>query len=156
MKCPHCRCDLDAEKGKPRSIEQHRRFFGLIRAMYHHWPETAEFQPETEEHLRKWVLVKAGYRETADIPVAWAEEQPALTRLAGLAIESAIRATGTYAFVRPDLNGGRVRVFRARSIAFDKMGQAEFNRLNDDVEAVLREETGLDPVEVLREQECAA
>lgn len=156
MKCPHCGSELDATKGKPRSLEQLRRFFGVLRAMKLHWPENAEFQPESEEHLRKWALVKAGHRETTDIPVEWAEDQPALTRLASLAIESAIQAAGTFAFVRPDSNGGRVRVFKAKSIAFDKIGQAEFNKLNDEVEAVYQATTGLDPQEVLKQSERAA
>lgn len=155
-KCPHCQCDLDPAKGKPRSLDQLRRFFAVLRAMKMHWPERAEFQPESEEHLRKWALVKAGHRETADIPCEWATDRPSLTKLASLAIESAIQAAGTYAFVRPDSNGGRVRVFKAKSIAFDKLGQAEFNRLNDEVEAVYRAETGLDPDEVLKQQERAA
>lgn len=155
-KCPHCLSDLDPVKGKPRSVEQLRRFFGVLRAMKHHWPETAEFQPESEEHLRKWVLVKAGHRETTDIPVPFAEDQPGLTRLAVTAIEGAVAAAGAFAFVKPHPNGGLVRVFRAKSIAFDKLGQAEFNKLNDEVEAAYKAETGLDPDEVLKQTERAA
>lgn len=155
-KCPHCLCDLDPVKGKPRSLDQLRRFFGMLRAMKMHWPERAEFQPENEEHLRKWALVKAGHRETTDVPVEWAEDQPGLTKLASLAIEAAIQAAGTFAFVRPDSNGGRVRVFKAKSIAFAKLGQSEFSRLNDEVEAVYRAETGLNPDDVLKQTERAA
>ena len=151
MTCPVCGHEF---KSHARSVEQHRRFFALLRAMYRHWPESSEFQPESEEHLRKWVLIKAGYREITEIPVEFADRET--TRLLSFAIESAIRASGSYAFVRPDLNGGRVAVFRAKSIAFGKMGQAEFNRLNDAVEEVLRAETGLEPDAVLREEERAA
>ncbi len=155
-KCPHCGCDVDPVKGKPRSLEQLRRFFGVLRAMKLHWPEKAEFQPENEEHLRKWALIKAGHRESTDVPVAWAEDQPALTKLASLSIEGAVKAAGAYAFVRAHPSGGLVRVFRAKSIAFDKLGQAEFNRLNDEVEAVYAAETGLNPDEVLKQSERAA
>lgn len=49
-----------------------------------------------------------------------------------------------------------MRVFKAKSIAFDKLGQAEFNALNDAVETVYAQETGLDPNEVLKQQESAA
>lgn len=155
-KCPHCLCDLDPVKGKPRSLEQLRRFFGVLRAMKHHWPETAEFQPESEEHLRKWVLVKAGHRETTDVPVEFAEDQPALTKLAALMVEAAVKAAGAFAFIRPHPEGGLVRVFKAKSIAFDKLWQADFNRLNDEVEAVYKAETGLDPDEVLKRTRDAA
>ncbi|MBK8467802.1 MAG: hypothetical protein IPL32_18480 [Chloracidobacterium sp.] len=146
---------MDA-KTKPRSLEQMRRFFGVLRAMYSHWPESAEFQPESEEHLRKWALIKAGHRETTDVPVAFAEDQPGLTQLTALAIEGALKAAGAYAFIRPHPDGGMVRVFKAKSIAFDKLGQADFNTLNDAVEVVYAHETGLDPETVLKAQEAAA
>ncbi len=155
-KCPHCLCDLDPAKGKPRSLDQLRRFFGVLRAMKHHWPERAEFQPESEEHLRKWALVKAGHRDTTDVPIEWAEDQPGLTKLVSIAVEGAVKAAGSFAFIRPDPCGGRVRVFSAKSIAFDKLDQSAFNKLNDEVEAVYRAETGLDPGEVLRQNERAA
>ena len=155
-KCPHCGSDVDAVKGRPRSLDQLRRFFGVLRAMYHHWPATADFQPESEEHLRKWALVKAGHREATDVPVEWADDQPGLTKLAGLAIEAALKAAGTFAFVRADANGGLVRVYKAKSIAFDKLGQSAFTTLNDEVEAVYRSETGLEPQQVLEEHGRAA
>jgi hypothetical protein len=135
---------------------QLRRFFGMLRAMFKHWPEGAEFQPDSAEHLRKWALIKAGHREATDIPLEWAEEEPSITRLTSLAIEFAIMAAGSYAFVRPDANGGRVRVFTAKSIAYAKLEQPAFNQLNDEVDAVLRAETGLDPSQVLTEEEKAA
>jgi hypothetical protein len=140
--CPHCGSGLDPVKGKPRSVDQLRRFFGVLRGMYSNWPEAAEFQPESEEHLRKWVLCKAGHREATDIPMEFMDNGP-VTRLAGLAIEMAIKAAGAFAFVRPDSAGGRVRVYRAKSIAFDKLDQSTFNRLNDEVEAVYFAETGI-------------
>lgn len=155
MKCKWCGCEQD-DKAKPRSLEQLRRFFAVLRAMYSHWPESAEFKPDSEEHLRKWVLIKAGHRETTDVPVAWAEDQPGLTKLAALSIEGALKAAGAFAFIRPHPEGGLVRVFKAKSIAFDKLGQAEFNALNDQVEVVYAAETGLDPEQVLKESETAA
>mgnify|MGYP005606360083 FL=1 len=155
MKCPHCQCDIDG-KGKPRSVEQLRRFFAMLRAMFSHWPESSDFRPESEEHLRKFVLVKAGHRETVDVPVAFAEDQPGLTKLASLAIEAALKAAGAYAFIRPHPEGGLVRVFKAKSIAFDKIGQAEFNALHDAVDTVYASETGLDPATAVREHEQTA
>lgn len=154
--CPHCGCKLDPVKGKPRSLEQLRRFFGMLRAMFNHWPETAEFQPENEEHLRAWVLIKAGHKEFTDIPVAFAEDEPGLTKLAAISIEAAVRASGGFAFIRPHPEGGMVRVYKPKSIAFGKLGQAEFNSLNDAVETAYAQETGLDPEQVLKQTEQAA
>lgn len=113
-------------KTKPRSAPQLRRFFAMLRAMYQHWPETA------------------------------AEFQPGLTKLTALSIEAALKAAGAYAFIRPHPDGGLVRVFKARSIAFNQMGQDEFNALNDAVEAAYAQETGLDPEQVLKQTEQAA
>ena len=155
-KCPHCLCDLDPAKGAPRSLPQMRRFFGVLRAMRSHWPESAEFQPETEEHLRTWVLVKAGHRDATDIPVPYAEDQPSVTKLVAISVDGAVRAAGAFAFIRPHPRGGMVRVFRAKSIAFDKLEQSDFNKLNDQVEAIYKAETGLDADELLKESERAA
>lgn len=123
-----------------------------------HWPETASFQPESETHLRKWAVCKAGpeFRESADVGLVFAKDEPGLTKLTAMAIEAAIKWAGAFAFVRPDENGGRVRVFRAKSIAFHRMSPAEFNALNDAVEAAYKAETGLDPDVVLGEQAKAA
>lgn len=155
MKCPCCGSDIEG-KSKPRSLDQLRRFFGMLRAMFKHWPETAEFQPESEEHLRKYVLCKSGHRESTDVAVPFAEDQPGLTKLVAVSVEACVRGAGGYAFIRPHPDGGLLRVFKAKSIAFDKLGQAEFNALNDAVETVYARETGLDPETVLRENERAA
>lgn len=153
--CPHCGCKIDG-KTKPRSSPQLRRFFAMLRAMYRHWPEDAEFQPESEEALRKWALIKAGHKDTTDVAVPFADDQPGLTRLVAVSVEACVRGAGGYAFIRPHPDGGLLRVFKAKSIAFDKLGQAEFNALNDAVETVYARETGLDPETVLRENERAA
>jgi hypothetical protein len=124
--------------------------------MYSHWPESSDFRPESEEHLRKYIICRSGFRESTDIPIEYAEDQPALTKLTAMAIEGAIRAAGSFAFVRPHPGGGLIRVYKAKSIAFDKLPQSEFNELNSAVEAVYREETGLDPDQVLRESRESA
>lgn len=154
--CPHCGCGLDPEKGKPRSVAQLKRFFAVLRAMFSHWPDGAEFKPESEEHLRKYVIAKAGHRESTDIAIPETEGEPGVTRLIAVAFESAFKWAGNYAFVRPHPEGGLVRIYKAKSIAFPAMGPAEFSKLNDDVEAVYKAETGLDPDQVLKEEEHAA
>ena len=149
--CKHCGGDLEPT-GKVRSPEQHRRFFGLVRAAYNHWPETAEFRPESEEHLRKWLTAAAGYRDHTDIAAPYAEDEPAVTKLISLTIEASVRASGGFAFVRPHPEGGMVRVYKPKSIAFHKMGPSEFGELCDDVAAVIERETGLKADDLLREK----
>lgn len=153
MKCPSCGFVMD-QHAKGRSLPDHRRFFGVIRAAYHHWPEAHEFQPDSAEHLRAWLLCKAGYRDVTSIPVEFAEDQPALLRLVALAAEGAVKAAKGYAFIRP--HGAGLAVFSAKSIAWDKLKQSQFHEIRDAVEHVIEAETGLKPDDLLRETEAAA
>jgi len=153
MTCPVCghRSDM-----KGRSLDQHRRFYGLVSAAYHQWPEGHDFQPESSEHLRKYLICAAGWYDATDIPVAFAEDQPSVTRLAAMTIEQAIRAAGTYAFVRTDENGGRVRVYRAKSIKFAKMPHKEFCALSNVVDDIVEDIFGCSANELLKKTEAAA
>lgn len=153
MKCPACGHVLDGH-AKKRSLPDHRRFFGIIRATHTHWPEAHEFQPDNEEHLRKWLLCKAGYRDVTMIPVEFAEDQPGLVRLITIAAEAAVKAAGGYAFMRP--HGDGIAVFAAKSIAWDKLTQSQFHEIRDAVESVIEAETGLKPDEILKQTEQAA
>lgn len=148
--CPHCKQPMKA----PRSPADHRRFFGVIRAAFHHWPEAHEFQPDSEEHLRKWLLCKAGYRDVTMIPVEFADDQPGLVKRITIAAESAVKAAGGYAFLRP--HGEGIAVFAAKSIKWDTLDQKQFNAIRDAVESVIESETGLKPDEILKQTEAAA
>jgi len=142
--CPHCGSVLT----KVRSLPDHRRFFGLIRAAFHHWPESHEFQPDNEEHLRAWLLCKSGYRDVVSIPIDG--EHPAVARLACLAAESAIKAAKGHAFVRPYASG--LAVISPRSIAFDTLSQKDFSPIRQAVEDVITAETGSDCDQLLQER----
>jgi len=148
--CPHCKRETKA----PRSPADHRRFFGLIRAAYHHWPEAHEFTPDSEEHLRKWLLCKAGYRDVTMIPVEFADDQPGLVRLITIAAEGAVKAAGGYAFLRP--HGDGIAVFAAKSIKWDSLDQRGFHEIRSAVETVIETETGMKPDEMLKQTEDAA
>lgn len=151
MKCPVCG-HTDRGKGKPRSIDQHRRFYGLVKAAFDHWPEHAEFRPESAEHLRKYLICRAGpqWRNVTEIPVPFAEDQPGLTRLAAHMMQQAAEAAGGYAFPRVDMNGGRVALYTAKSIRFGEMSHLDFCALSDAVDEVLRAEIGVSADELLK------
>lgn len=145
-KCPICNATITAQA---RSIPQHRRFFGVLRAAYHHFPEIfAEFQPESEEHLRAYLLVKTGHHTVHTIDIQNSNVDQLVT-----IIQAALRAAGSYAFVQPD--GDHVKIFKPKSIAFHRLSPSEFTALNTRVEEVYRE-LGIDPDTVLREYENAA
>lgn len=150
--CPNCKQPIRSA----RSLADHRRLFGLIRAAYQHWPEMLDFQPDSEEHLRAYLTCKAGYRDRTDIAVPYAEDQPALTRLVAQSIEAAVRTAGGFAFIRPDPDGGRVAVYAPKSIAFDRLDQKGFNAVRHAIETVIEQETGLKADDLLKETESAA
>lgn len=133
---------------KPRSIDQHRRFFGVIAAAFHHWPEACTFQPDNAEHLRAWLLVKAKHRtiKTFHLP-GDASDSAALIPV----VIATMLSKHSWAWAK----GHDLFVCVPESIAFDKLGHQAFCALNDDVDAVLRE-IGLDPDQLLRETEAAA
>jgi len=44
-----------------RSIEHHGLLFSIIRKAFETWPERHEYQPQDAEHLRGWLLIRAGH-----------------------------------------------------------------------------------------------
>jgi hypothetical protein len=125
-----------------------------MRATFHHWPEAHEFQPADETHLRKWLLIKAGFKEVVLIPVEFAEDQPAMLKLVSLTVEAAITAADGYAFIRP--HGAAIAVFKAKSIKFDTLDQRGFHDVRTKVEEVIEAETGMKPDDILQATEEAA
>lgn len=144
MKCPIC----NSHDTQARSIPQHKRFFGVLRAAFFHWPEVSKFQPESEEHLRAYLLVKTGHHTLHSVQVNTTAIDTVLTT-----VRTALRAAGSYAFVETD--GHDIKIFKPKSIAFHKLSSSAFNTLNQKVEEVYRE-NGIDPDAVLNETERAA
>lgn len=147
--CPHCGGILH----RARSLPDHRRLFGLIAAAFDTWPEQHAFRPDDAEHLRAWLTAKAGYRETTAISIphlATAEARAAFVD----AIEAAIRAAGGVAFVVPHRDV--VAVIRPKSIAWAKLGQAEFGQIRDAISDVIERELGVSADALLRERANAA
>lgn len=143
-------CASCPARHKPRSVEQHRRYFALIKAAFHHWPEGHERQFASDEELRKWAQMKAGHREIgASIPLTGMQKERAM-----LLAEAAIRAAGSYAV--PVIHGDVLVVFRPKSIAFDKLGHKAACQLFDEVAAVIEAEIGVPAEKLLKETVNAA
>ncbi len=134
---------------KPRSLDQHRRFFGLMKAVFHHWPDDHPFRPSNADHLRAWLTVRAGYH-TVNTFVS-TDDTTEMARMMPIVIAT---MTGKFSWCRA--HGNELHVCVPQSIAFDKMEHAAFCKLNDDVDEVIRVETGLDPEKLLGETEAAA
>ena len=153
--CPHCGVELV----KVRSVKDHRRFFGVIAKAFDNWPEAHEFQPTSSEHLRAWLLCRAGYHTVETIPVehSGAEVQPAILKLVSLAVEGSVKAAlaeGDYAFTR--VHGSGIAVFRPKSIGFATLDQKAFGPLREAVEQIIEIAIGVKADELLKEAEKAA
>lgn len=145
--CPHCGCELtQKEGGKPRSVDQLRRYFSMIRQAWANWPESHPQQFTSAEELRAWAQMKAGAREVgAQIPLAGMTKERAM-----LLAEAAIRGAGSFAW--PVVHGNTLVIFRPKSVSFQKMAHSDFCRLSDDVAEVLEAETGITVEDLLRER----
>lgn len=135
--CPHCGCDT----GKPpprklRSVPQHRRAFAMIRAAYDHWPETHQFRPESEEHLRAWLICKASYHTVQTIDLDATEPAAAVVMIA-----AAYAQAGRWHFTKT--SGTRLHVFAPKSMAFDQMPHHQACTLFDDIAEMIEAETDL-------------
>lgn len=149
LHCKVCGHDVHEPRGAPRSLEQLRRYFAVIRAAFHHWPEISARQFANEEELRAYVQMKAGYREiAASIPLVGLQKDRAL-----MLVEASIRAAGSYAM--PVIHKGDLVIFKPKSISFSKLSHADFCKLNDAVETVIEQEVGVPADQLLKNHEAA-
>lgn len=149
--CPNCGCDTkETANGKPRSRPQLRRYFAMVKAIFHHWPETAEVQFSSDQECRKYLQMKAGWREIgARVPLVGVNKAKVQ-----MIVEAAIRGSGSYAM--PVVHKNELIVWVPKSIAFHSMGPQEFGLLSDAVAQVAEQMTGLNVEELMRETERAA
>lgn len=140
--CPDCGAVID----KKRSIPQHRRFFAIIHAAFHQWPENHEFHPESSEHLRAWLLCKAGWFSAKYIEA----EEGADAKVIAASVEAAFEAADAVAFVR--VHGDRVAVFAPKSIEFASADQRAFAPIAQAVDEIIEEALGVPPGELLKQR----
>jgi hypothetical protein len=146
--CPICESKLPMTGGKPRSYDQHKRFFAVIRAAFEHWPERDKFSDEVE--FRKYLQVMVGAGEVvAEIPVAGLGKE-----IAKFIAMQAIKASGGYAV--PVIRGDNLRIVKPKSVAFDKMKHEEFCKVSDRVCAYIETVLHVSADDLIRETEAAA
>ncbi len=133
--CPH-------EK-KNRSIKDHRRLMGIIAAAYDQWPERAGlFQPMSFEHLRSWLICKAGpeFRKVGTFDVTGFTEAQRNT------LRAAIMDERTHCGEHENY----IYKIEPKSMQFEKMKQGEFGRLRDAICEVIGAEIGVPADKLLR------
>lgn len=137
---------------RPRSPEHHRLFFAVIARAFESWPEAHEFEPGDAEHLRAWLLCKAGYRTTTHYSLAEVPEKrrEVIVTTVAAAIGQVL-AGRDHAFVTPHKDGLAVHV--PRSMSFEKLGQKEFNALSEAVFAIIASVLGVEVEKLKKEAE---
>lgn len=130
-----------------RSYPHLKRFFAMLRLVYVNWPENHDRQFASADEMRAFLLIKAKHRVlAASIPLQGVNKERAM-----MLVEAAFRAAGTYAFATP--HGGNIVIFKPKSIAFAKLSHLEAVSIFQEVEDVIRDETGIDPSSLMQPTE---
>lgn len=137
--CPICESKLPVTGGKPRSYDQHKRFFAMVRQAFLHWPENHPEQFSNEEDCRKYLTMKAGWRDIASKTTLTGIREDKAILLASAVLTGLPKNIGA----RPVIHKGQLIVWVPRSIAYDKMPHLEMCALSDAVGAVIEAETGI-------------
>jgi len=128
---------IEAKVAIPRSHDHHRFFFAAIAEAYANWPEGHEFNPQSSEHLRAWLLCKAGYRDTTTHHL----EDVKLADTMCEVINKSLDHCESYGFAV--FSNSTVYVLKPKSIAWAKLDQKQFNEISNEVSLVLLNETKL-------------
>ena len=114
---------------KPRSNRQHNMLFRAIEVAYDTWPETHWFQPVSDDHLRYWLEVQAGWGTA----IKFNDPMAAVNYL------KCAFSDKTF----PVEIDGNIVIYSASSIAYGKLGRTDFNTIVSKIDDVLRRETGM-------------
>jgi hypothetical protein len=129
-----------------RSSPSHRHFFACVREAWVNLPEEHASRFASDEHLRKYCLIKAGFRDERSIVCA--------SRAEARRIAAFIRPIDDYAVVTVD--GPVILQFTAMSQSAAAMSKAEFQASKDAVLGILAEMIGVEPTALSRAAERSA
>lgn len=115
-----------------RSLRSHNHFFAAVHDAWLNLPHEYTSRFPTAEHLRKWALIKSGWRDERSIVV---DSQKQAIELAAF-----MRPIDDYAVILA--RNGVVIHMTAKSQSMRAMGKADFQRSKDDVLRVCSELIG--------------
>jgi hypothetical protein len=120
---------------EPRSSLSHRHYFACVREAWVNLPEGLAERFASEEHLRKYALIKAGYRDERSIVCT--------SRAEARRIAAFFRPIEDYAIIT--VRETVVTQFTARSQSAAVMSKAEFQASKEAVLGLLAEMIGVEP-----------
>ena len=127
-----------------RSLNTHNHYFAALAECWKSLPEGLAERHATPEHLRKWALIQAGYRDERVI-VCESEEQAAR-------VAAVVKGLDEYAVVI--VAGNIVQILTAKSQSVRAMPKGEFQASKEAVLQVLAGLLGVD-VDTLPKTEAA-
>ena len=149
--CPHCGCELER---KGRSLQDHRRFFGLLKAAFLQWPETHPYHPASEEVFRAYLLVKVGHFDVTSIPAPeMCADHPPILQLFRLSVEATVAALSRrFGYCDIRVSAGGAEILTAKSIDFRTVSQRDFGPIREAVESLIEDAIGVKSEQLLREK----
>lgn len=117
-----------------RSAASHAHYFASITEAWRNLPEQMADRFPSPEHLRKFALVKAGYRDE--------RTHVAATKAEALRLAAFIKPIDDFAIVTT--SGMTVTVWTAKSQSVKAMGKKEFQASKESVLGVLADLLGVD------------
>lgn len=129
-----------------RSPASHSHYFAAIHEAWVNLPEDATARFPTAEHLRKWALIRAGYRDERSIVCASKAEALRFTKF--------IKPLDDYAVVL--CQDAVVKVLTAKSQSTAAMGKKDFQASKDAVLMIVAELIGVPPGDLAKNASAAA
>lgn len=134
------------EAREPRSLTSHNHFFACVQNAWENLPEDVAARFPSSDHLRKWCLIRAGFRDERSIACASKAEA---RRLAAF-----IEPMDDFAVVV--VSEATVSVYTAKSQSMRAMGKVQFQRSKDAVLTELAKLIGTDAAQLARASTEAA
>jgi hypothetical protein len=139
--CPCC----GHKKPSPRNAERHKLFFAILPKAFSNWPTGYEnFQPMSTEHLRKWLIYKAGWCTMRELAIDGPNKRIVVTALKFF-LESGNQETFYTTTAKS------IREYRPKSIAWNKCKEAEFKKVLDRSAEIIESIIGM-PIEALKKE----
>lgn len=129
-----------------RSVNSHNHFFASIADAWQNLPEHLAEQFQSSEHLRKYALIKAGFRDERSIVAA--------SKAEALRLSAFIKPMDEYAIVT--VSECVVTVYTAKSQSTRAMGRAAFQDSKEKVLQIVADMVGVRPAELERNAETVA
>jgi hypothetical protein len=123
-----------------RSSPSHRHYFACVREAWVNLPEGLAQRFASDQHLRKYALIKAGWRDERSIVCA--------SKVEARRIATFIQPIDDYSIIM--VSDSVITQFTAKSQSVEAMGKSQFQASKDAVLGILAEMIGVDPATLVQ------